>query len=80
MMNNDKQYKALEALDCSYDLFKEIQSVIFSGESNANDTSWEQGFYVDSPEWYAVYTATVSSVLDAEPHSKECLQFFEVNQ
>lgn len=81
MMNNSKQHKALEALkgSISYDVYNEIESVIFSGENNADDTAREQGFSHNDPEWYAIYTATVLSTVDSEPHSKECLEFFESN-
>jgi len=81
MMNNGKQHKALEALKgaISYDLYNEIESVIFSGENNADDTGAEQGFLFNTSEWYAIYTATVESMLDAGQYSNECLDFFKNN-
>ena len=82
-MNPDKQHKALEELDISYDLYKEIQQVIFTGQNNADDSSREQGFatFVGfntyTVEWLASYTATVESELDCNNHSVECKKFFE---
>ena len=83
MMNPDKQHKALEELDISYDLYKEIQQVIFTGQNNADDTAREQsfntfiGFNTYTVEWLSSYTATVESELDSNNHSVECKQFFK---
>lgn len=83
MMNPDKQFKALEELNISYDLYKEIQQVIFTGHNNADLSSIEQGFntFVGfntyTVEWLASYTATVESELDMNNHSVECKQFFK---
>lgn len=81
-MNPDKQFKDLEELNISYDLYKEIQQVIFTGQNNADDTAREHGFdtfigfNTYTKEWIAIYTATIESELDSNDHSLECKQFF----
>jgi hypothetical protein len=77
-----KHFEELDKLNCSYDVRNEIQRIIFSGMNNADDTAVEQNFADKSQkgkQWIDTYAATVLSIIDSEPHSNECIKFFNEN-
>jgi hypothetical protein len=83
-MDYMKQFKALDNLNCSYEVRNEIEKVIFSGLNNADDTASEKKFTArignqETEQWINIYIATVKSILDSEQHSKECIDFFKSN-